>query len=474
MRALCRKEGYRIVKSVTTRPPRGEEDDRRSVSDDEFRQLDESGEFISTSTIFNHRYALHRAGLDAALNPGSPVYVVDFALENWQDIAAFDGAMMGILVMPPSEEELKRRLRSQARVKRIDDAVDQYRFCLESIENGLPPIVGDRIVINEDILTAISSVSSLVQPVAGPQARMERPEEDAVGFMDDRDIRRAMERGELFERGTWSHENVHQASYGLRLDSEVMLATVSAEAASGRRDYRVVQVREGEGIRLNPGDTALLYSAEHFRLPADTLALTIPRGLLVAQSLLAGASYADPGFSGRFCVPVTNGSARIVTLQPGLEIVRVLFFRLGRDVQRAWSAADATSLRAFVESAPSDAPISEDELRTMSTQQLLETAQRRSNSAPVAKQLTLRLRRLYVIAMGAAVLWPVMLQFVNSDFVRRWLVSRHFGGAGVAGFIGNIAAGIVTAVLIWGFSVVSQRVRRPRRIRAVSTGTADK
>jgi deoxycytidine triphosphate deaminase len=455
IRILVRKHGYRILHTYTTRPPRGIDDDRRSVSEEEFNELELSDQIASTSTIFNYRYGADKACLHEALANGSPVYLVDFALENWQDLAAFGGSPVGILVLPPSKAELVKRLRAQNRENRLEESLRQFDFCVESEEAGLPTIVGERVVTNGSLSLACDQIHLLINQANGSIAISGGNLNS--GFMADFEILEAINRGEIFERGTWSASQIHQASYGLRFD-DAMVSTAEIESLQGQREYKVVDTGKGAALELSPGDSALLYSIEAFRLPANIVGFTLPRGLLVAQSLAPGASYVDPGFSGRFCVPVTNTSNRIVRLSRGLEIARTLFFRLNSPVRTPWSAADATSLKTALEAAPGKVVRSAEELKQMSASELLLALQATLPAGGEFSEIATRVRRFCALVLSTAIVWPVALIVMNSHVVQSGLGSLVSTGS--TGFVGNVIAGMVTTVIVSAIAWSSRRMRR--------------
>lgn len=456
IRVLERDKRYHILRTVTTRPPRMEEDDRLSVGDSEYDQMRSGGRIIPTSTVFGHRYALEREHLEDALGDREAVYLVDFALENWQDIDTFSGYKLGILVLPPSRDELVRRLSGRGHGSRAEDSLSQYEFCLQAQANGLPAIVGDKVVINGTLRETAGKIEAIIS--RHKSNGHHRPES---GFLSQDMMAAALNGDRIFERGTWSSDCIHPASYGLRIDSEGAVSSARHEATTGKRDYRIVKASSSAGyFELAPGDSALLYSVEHFKLAPDILAITLPRGLLVAQSLSPGGSYVDPGFTGRFCIPVTNSSGRIVRVPAGIQATRVLFFQLPRPVPRAWSAADATSLRSELESFPSMITITPNQLRSTTSPQLLMRIRAESPGGPETAELIQRMQRYLYGLLGLAITWPAALLIANSGVVHRGL-GRIFKDS--SSFAGNVLAGLVTALIVGAVAWMSARFGSKRR-----------
>lgn len=103
--------------SVTTRPKRPNEVDGRDyhfVDNAAFDQLLEQNAFIEWAHVFDYRYGTPRAPVAQALQQGRDIlFDVD-----WQGARRLKGEnpqdMVGIFILPPSIDELHRRLSSRA------------------------------------------------------------------------------------------------------------------------------------------------------------------------------------------------------------------------------------------------------------------------------------------------------------------------------------------------------------------------
>lgn len=103
--------------SATTRPPRpGEEDGREYhfLTREAFEAKLSHGDFLEHAMVFDNYYATPRGPVEAALAAGKDVlFDVD-----WQGARALRAAapddVVAIFVLPPSVEELERRLRARA------------------------------------------------------------------------------------------------------------------------------------------------------------------------------------------------------------------------------------------------------------------------------------------------------------------------------------------------------------------------
>ncbi|MFC7535799.1 guanylate kinase [Sphingomonas sp. GCM10030256] len=100
--------------SATTRPARpGEREDvdYHFVSDGEFDRLIETGEFVEWAPVFDYRYGTPKAPVKAALKAGRDI-LFDIDWQGTQQLhAAMGEDLVRIFILPPSMEELERRLR---------------------------------------------------------------------------------------------------------------------------------------------------------------------------------------------------------------------------------------------------------------------------------------------------------------------------------------------------------------------------
>jgi deoxycytidine triphosphate deaminase len=267
-----------------------------------------------------------------------------------------------------------------------------------------------------------------------------------AGFLTDRQILIALEANHLIDKGTWEPGQVRHASYTLRLGDEVRVARAIASAGATSKEFTIVRLNSADAsVELRPGDTALLYSEEHVRLPDTILAFTVARGLLYAEALAPENTYVDPGFAGALYTTVTNISNRVVFLQRGLPVARLFFFRLSEKVSSPYRAGSGMGIGQQLSSIRAVAVGSVEECERASDSQLRESiGQMPLGGAHLSvslSRLSTKLKtaelRLYTIALT----WPVLLLFANNN---PWFRTN------VGPFIGNIAAGLVAAALLFG------------------------
>jgi guanylate kinase len=106
-------DGIGLSVSATTRPIRpGEVDgeDYHFVSNDEFDQLIATGEFLEWAHVFGHRYGTLKREVVRQIESGRDV-LLDIDWQGTQQLKQVDPDIVRVFILPPSVEELERRLR---------------------------------------------------------------------------------------------------------------------------------------------------------------------------------------------------------------------------------------------------------------------------------------------------------------------------------------------------------------------------
>jgi guanylate kinase len=115
-RILAEDQGITMSVSATTRPPRSGEvagRDYHFVSDAEFDRLLEADAFLEWAHVFDYRYGTLRAPVEAGLAAGADM-LFDIDWQGTQQIRQrAAGDLVGVFILPPSMEELGRRLQSR-------------------------------------------------------------------------------------------------------------------------------------------------------------------------------------------------------------------------------------------------------------------------------------------------------------------------------------------------------------------------
>ena len=147
--------------SATTRPRRPgevEDVDYHFVDDSRFDQMVEDGEFAEWAYVFDHRYGSPKEPIKDALKVGHDIlFYID-----WQGTQQLRGAfgtdLVRIFILPPSMQELERRLRSRGT---DSEAVIQSRMTRAASEIGHWGEY-DYVLINEDMDECLAEVQSII------------------------------------------------------------------------------------------------------------------------------------------------------------------------------------------------------------------------------------------------------------------------------------------------------------------------
>ncbi|MBI3444027.1 MAG: guanylate kinase [Magnetospirillum sp.] len=147
--------------SATTRPPRpGEVDgkDYHFVTVDKFHEMVEKREFLEHARVFDNFYGTPRGPVEEILRSGRDV-LFDIDWQGTQQMAQNARAdLVAVFVLPPSVEELERRLRGRAQ---DSDEVVKKRMAKAGDEMSHWPEY-DYIVVNEDVDISIAAVQSIL------------------------------------------------------------------------------------------------------------------------------------------------------------------------------------------------------------------------------------------------------------------------------------------------------------------------
>ncbi|WP_375203876.1 guanylate kinase [Hyphococcus sp.] len=115
---LLTKDGEMVLSiSATTRPRRPGEahgKDYFFVSEDEFKRMRDNGEFMEWANVFGHYYGTPRSLVEDTLRQGKDVlFDIDWqGAQQLDEVAGED--VVKVFILPPSREELERRLRQRA------------------------------------------------------------------------------------------------------------------------------------------------------------------------------------------------------------------------------------------------------------------------------------------------------------------------------------------------------------------------
>ena len=148
--------------SATTRPPRPGEVDGvhyHFVDTETFKKMAADGEFLEWAHVFGHRYGTPRAPVEELLAAGKDV-LFDIDWQGAQQLYQEAGPDVGrVFVLPPTMEELERRLRSRGT---DSDAVITAR--MERAANEISHWDGyDYVLINENVDGCFDEVRAILR-----------------------------------------------------------------------------------------------------------------------------------------------------------------------------------------------------------------------------------------------------------------------------------------------------------------------
>ena len=158
--------------SVTTRQPRGREKDGvdyHFVDVASFQERIERGDFVEWAEVYGHFYGSSQAVVDEA-RAKRGVAIFDIDVQGGLAIKRKNPDTVRVFVVPPSLEELERRLR-----ERGTDAEDTIRRRMlaarSEIERGVASY--DYIIVNDDFERAYRDLRSVVVAERCRQGRVD-------------------------------------------------------------------------------------------------------------------------------------------------------------------------------------------------------------------------------------------------------------------------------------------------------------
>ena len=149
-----------LTVSATTREPRPGETDGTSyyfMSDEEFDQHVEAGDFLEWAWVHGHRYGTLRSEVERVLAAGSSV-VLEIDVQGGLSVRASMPDAVLVFVEPPSVEELERRLRGRGTE---DESQIETRLRNARSEMDRAPEYDVRIV-NDDLERACSELEEVI------------------------------------------------------------------------------------------------------------------------------------------------------------------------------------------------------------------------------------------------------------------------------------------------------------------------
>ena len=154
------KDSYELSISATTRAPREGETHGKDyffISDEEFNKLKENRAFIEHAEVHGHQYGTLKSFIEEKIEIGINV-ILDIDVQGFNQIKETLKDTISIFIIPPSMEELKKRL-----ISRGLDSDDVIKKRLANAKTELKSAeLFDYIVLNKDFDKALEEISAII------------------------------------------------------------------------------------------------------------------------------------------------------------------------------------------------------------------------------------------------------------------------------------------------------------------------
>ena len=160
--AVMREDpSLKISVSYTTRAPRpGEKDgvDYHYVDDATFLAMRERGEFLESAEVHGNRYGTSRTVIQDAVQRGEDL-ILEIDWQGARQVRTLFPGCVGIFILPPSVEELERRMRARGQ-----DADAVIRSRVQNAREELAHVGEFKYaIINKDFDVAKRELSEIIQ-----------------------------------------------------------------------------------------------------------------------------------------------------------------------------------------------------------------------------------------------------------------------------------------------------------------------
>ena len=154
------EEKLELSVSATTRLPRKGEihgKDYFFISDNEFNELKDKDAFIECANVHGNQYGTLKSFVHEKLEEGISV-ILDIDVQGFAQIRETKEEMVSIFIIPPSLDELEKRLTSRG--LDTNDAIEKR--LLNAMEELKHAESFDYIVLNDNFDNAIDQLSSII------------------------------------------------------------------------------------------------------------------------------------------------------------------------------------------------------------------------------------------------------------------------------------------------------------------------
>jgi len=162
MKALVEStDNIRVSVSFTTRPMRpGEADgvNYNFVDVGTFEQMIADSVFLEHADVFGNYYGTSKTWVEEQLAQGVDV-ILEIDWQGGEQVRSMMPEAIGVFILPPSREELEKRLRGRA--QDADDVI--ARRLGEAVKEMRQYVNYDYVVINDDFDVALSDIQAIVR-----------------------------------------------------------------------------------------------------------------------------------------------------------------------------------------------------------------------------------------------------------------------------------------------------------------------
>jgi len=170
-----------------------------------------------------------------------------------------------------------------------------------------------------------------------------------VSVLSDRDIRAALEAGEIAIR-PYDARDLQPSSVDLHLDRSFRVFRNNRypfiDVRAPQPDLtELLRVADDEPFILHPGEFVLGQTLEWVELPTDLVARLEGKSSLGRLGLLihSTAGYVDPGWKGNLTLELSNVANLPIALYYGMKIGQISFFRMSSPVDRPYGSPELGS-----------------------------------------------------------------------------------------------------------------------------------
>lgn len=168
---LARFGGEFSVSATTRAPGPGEVDGRdyRFIDEPTFQRMIDAGEFLEHAQVFGRSwYGTPRAPVERAIADGRLV-ALDIDVQGAEQVRARHPGALAIFILPPSEDELLRRLRARGR-EGEQAIMRRFAESTREIARARAGATYDSFVVNADLAAATAEVGALIAARLGRAA----------------------------------------------------------------------------------------------------------------------------------------------------------------------------------------------------------------------------------------------------------------------------------------------------------------